>query len=345
MQAELANSASLDASIASICARDWREVRAAITPPFVGKRDVRPASRPRTTITRAMSTAKRGPPQAPHGAGRGRGDKRARPDSGAPAQRPRSSGPIGPRHGRPQESSVNPAYAPANFPAIEWREGQGRPYTVSIALPGSIVSNAQSPELRTYLVGQIARAAAVFNIDEASAASPLPRAATHAFAPGRAVRRSSSSRKRVNGRAWRASSRAHGATRARIRTPSWRGCCSTWRRRSECAGRQRSPTTPRPCALGILSAAQLLARVSWRRAAQSPLAIVRSRVLGCVLTGLPLYAPAGICARRSSQCTRTCSTPACSTRSTPHTTCALHTTRSTERGSAGRGRRVPLRPR
>lgn len=31
----------------------------------------------------------------------------------------------------------------------------GRPYTVSIALPGSILDNAQSPELRTYLAGQV----------------------------------------------------------------------------------------------------------------------------------------------------------------------------------------------
>ncbi|CAH1786041.1 unnamed protein product, partial [Owenia fusiformis] len=38
--------------------------------------------------------------------------------------------------------------------------------TISIALPGSILDNAQSPELRTYLAGQIARAAVVFNVDE-----------------------------------------------------------------------------------------------------------------------------------------------------------------------------------
>ncbi|XP_028394946.1 putative methyltransferase C9orf114 homolog [Dendronephthya gigantea] len=43
---------------------------------------------------------------------------------------------------------------------------KGRDYTVSIALPGSILSNAQSLELRTYLAGQIARALVVFNIDE-----------------------------------------------------------------------------------------------------------------------------------------------------------------------------------
>lgn len=42
----------------------------------------------------------------------------------------------------------------------------GRHYTVSIALPGSILDNAQSRELRSYLAGQIARAVAVFCVDE-----------------------------------------------------------------------------------------------------------------------------------------------------------------------------------
>ncbi|EJW75865.1 D2Wsu81e protein [Wuchereria bancrofti] len=37
---------------------------------------------------------------------------------------------------------------------------------LSIALPGSILNNAQSSELRTYLAGQIARSAAVFCVDE-----------------------------------------------------------------------------------------------------------------------------------------------------------------------------------
>lgn len=40
------------------------------------------------------------------------------------------------------------------------------PSTVSIAVPGSILDNAQSPELRSYLAGQIARAACVYKIDE-----------------------------------------------------------------------------------------------------------------------------------------------------------------------------------
>ncbi|KAL3275124.1 hypothetical protein HHI36_019895 [Cryptolaemus montrouzieri] len=38
--------------------------------------------------------------------------------------------------------------------------------TVSFAIPGSILENAQSIELRTYLAGQIARAACLFQIDE-----------------------------------------------------------------------------------------------------------------------------------------------------------------------------------
>ncbi|XP_036445004.1 putative methyltransferase C9orf114 homolog [Colossoma macropomum] len=48
----------------------------------------------------------------------------------------------------------------------EEQKAKGRLYTVSIALPGSVLDNAQSPELRTYLAGQIARACAVFCVDE-----------------------------------------------------------------------------------------------------------------------------------------------------------------------------------
>jgi hypothetical protein len=42
----------------------------------------------------------------------------------------------------------------------------GRDWTVSVALPGSIIANAQTAELKTYLAGQVARAAVVFNVDE-----------------------------------------------------------------------------------------------------------------------------------------------------------------------------------
>ena len=39
-------------------------------------------------------------------------------------------------------------------------------YTVSIAIPSSLVRNAQSPELRAYLIGQIARSCALYEVDE-----------------------------------------------------------------------------------------------------------------------------------------------------------------------------------
>ncbi len=43
---------------------------------------------------------------------------------------------------------------------------KGRNWTVSIAIPGSVVDNAQSKELKTLLVSQIARAVAIFEVDE-----------------------------------------------------------------------------------------------------------------------------------------------------------------------------------
>lgn len=42
----------------------------------------------------------------------------------------------------------------------------GRKFTISVAIPGSIVLNAQSPELQSRLAAHIARACAIFNVDE-----------------------------------------------------------------------------------------------------------------------------------------------------------------------------------
>lgn len=54
--------------------------------------------------------------------------------------------------------------------AVAAAENSGGPrprsWTVSIALPGSILDNAQSPELRAALACQVARAAAIFCVDE-----------------------------------------------------------------------------------------------------------------------------------------------------------------------------------
>jgi len=43
---------------------------------------------------------------------------------------------------------------------------EGRKWTLSVAVAGSIMENAQSAELRSYLAGQIARACCIFNVDE-----------------------------------------------------------------------------------------------------------------------------------------------------------------------------------
>lgn len=51
-------------------------------------------------------------------------------------------------------------------PTAVFKPTTGREWTVSIALPGSIISNAQSLELRTTMAGQIARAISVFCVDE-----------------------------------------------------------------------------------------------------------------------------------------------------------------------------------
>ncbi|TAQ88558.1 hypothetical protein B7494_g3087 [Chlorociboria aeruginascens] len=51
-------------------------------------------------------------------------------------------------------------------PTAVFKPTKGRDWTVSVALPGSIISNAQTHELRTSLAGHIARALSVFCVDE-----------------------------------------------------------------------------------------------------------------------------------------------------------------------------------
>jgi hypothetical protein len=46
------------------------------------------------------------------------------------------------------------------------RASRGRAYTVTMAIPGSILDNAQTKELKTYVAGQVARAAVIFQVDE-----------------------------------------------------------------------------------------------------------------------------------------------------------------------------------
>ncbi|KAI9221690.1 putative RNA methyltransferase [Blastocladiella britannica] len=58
------------------------------------------------------------------------------------------------------------ASSSAAGPDVANASGTPRPYTVSIAVPGSIIDNCQSLELKTYVAGQIARAAALYLVDE-----------------------------------------------------------------------------------------------------------------------------------------------------------------------------------
>lgn len=58
---------------------------------------------------------------------------------------------------------TNP-HKPSALPSLT--ASQPRQYTISIALPGSIILNAQTPELQSRLAGHIARSCAIFNVDE-----------------------------------------------------------------------------------------------------------------------------------------------------------------------------------
>ncbi|KAL8794752.1 MAG: hypothetical protein Q9195_002706, partial [Heterodermia aff. obscurata] len=51
-------------------------------------------------------------------------------------------------------------------PTAIFKPTEARAYTVSVAVPGSVITNAQSPELKTQLAGRIARALGVFCVDE-----------------------------------------------------------------------------------------------------------------------------------------------------------------------------------
>lgn len=70
-----------------------------------------------------------------------------------------------------QTSHRSPKGAPSNHRfgrVMETVPCRNRPRfsTVSIAVPGSVLSNCQTKELRTLMVGQIARAATIYHVDE-----------------------------------------------------------------------------------------------------------------------------------------------------------------------------------
>ncbi|KAF2643078.1 DUF171-domain-containing protein [Massarina eburnea CBS 473.64] len=82
-------------------------------------------------------------------------DTRAVPER--PAKKRRSDMPDAPSNGNALDTSK---------PTALFTPKKGREWTLSMAVPGSIVSNVKKPELKTLLAGRIARAAAVFCVDE-----------------------------------------------------------------------------------------------------------------------------------------------------------------------------------
>lgn len=96
-------------------------------------------------------------------------------DSGSQHQKPYGGGITGQR----QNSNSDPsASASSTFQqgtsqwtnrlSPEWLKANGKPrnHTISVAIPGSIIRKAQTLELKTALVGQIARILALYEVDE-----------------------------------------------------------------------------------------------------------------------------------------------------------------------------------
>ncbi|KAF2157006.1 DUF171-domain-containing protein [Myriangium duriaei CBS 260.36] len=63
-------------------------------------------------------------------------------------------------------SRVGPSSVDTSKPTAVYAPGKGRSHTLSIALPGSIIANCLTHDLKTSMCGAIARAAAVFSVDE-----------------------------------------------------------------------------------------------------------------------------------------------------------------------------------
>jgi methyltransferase len=85
--------------------------------------------------------------------------KRKKPKDGAPDHKKK-------RQMAPQSASVASLWSDRLTSEYLLSSSRPRSYTISVAIPGSIIKNAQTQELRTHLVGQIARTIALYEIDE-----------------------------------------------------------------------------------------------------------------------------------------------------------------------------------
>lgn len=68
-------------------------------------------------------------------------------------------------HHRAQHSEMRQDSSRLSYEYLE-RNGQPRPYTVSVAIPSSIIAASQTREFKTLLIGQLARTFALHKVDE-----------------------------------------------------------------------------------------------------------------------------------------------------------------------------------
>lgn len=94
-----------------------------------------------------------------------RSDERTTNSSSRPLWKQDSHGPRRWSHQKHQQNSHHNHRFGRVMEQVPCRN-QPRLSTLSVALPGSVVSNCQTRELRTHLVGQIARAATIYHVDE-----------------------------------------------------------------------------------------------------------------------------------------------------------------------------------
>jgi len=84
----------------------------------------------------------------------------------APQKRKREADITKPNLSKPNGESGVSHDVDTSKPTALFSPSGGRTYTLTIALPGSIIANAKSHDAKTYLAGNIARALAVFCVDE-----------------------------------------------------------------------------------------------------------------------------------------------------------------------------------
>lgn len=81
-------------------------------------------------------------------------------------KRPRENGEVKPRKKNKSQDDAEDVQVDTSKPSAVFQPSGGRSFTLSVALAGSVIANAKGHEQKTFLAGQIARALAVFCVDE-----------------------------------------------------------------------------------------------------------------------------------------------------------------------------------